>query len=83
MIVPGIISISSILLYAYLPDLLTMAISSQMVLKDDDSILLQMWTKPPIGVDYEFNFFNIMNPNEVLRGEKVGFFSVIEELETI
>lgn len=79
MIIPGIVSISSILLYAYLPDLLIMAISSQMVLKDDDSILLQMWTKPPIGVDYEFNFFNIMNPNEVLRGEKVGLVEEIQE----
>ena len=81
MIIPGIVSISSILLYAYLPDLLIMAISSQMVLKDDDSILLQMWTKPPIGVDYEFNFFNIMNPNEVLRGEKVGLAEEIQEFK--
>ena len=81
MIIPGIVSISSILLYAYLPDLLIMAISSQMVLKDDDSILLQMWTKPPIGVDYEFNFFNIMNPNEVLRGEKVGLPEEIQEFK--
>ena len=77
MIVSGIVGISSILLYTYLPDLLSTLISSQLVLKDgDDSILYQMWTKVPVAVDYQFFFYQINNPNEVLRGAKPRVSSV-------
>lgn len=69
MLISGAVGLSSLLLYAYLPDLLSNLISSQLVLKDgDESILYQMWVKTPVAVDYAYYFFQINNPSEVLRG---------------
>lgn len=71
MIIPGLVSLSSVLLYTYLPDLLSSVIGSQLVLKDgDNSLLFEMFVKTPVPVDYAFYFFHINNPAEVLRGFK-------------
>ena len=71
MIISGIVGVSSLLLYFYLPDLLVILIKSQLVLRDgDESILLQMWQKPPVAANVAYYFYHFNNPDEVLRGNK-------------
>lgn len=71
MIVSGIVGLSSVLLYTYLPDLLSSLISSQLVLKDgDNSPLFEIFVKTPVAIDYAYYFYQINNPSEVLRGFK-------------
>ena len=60
-----------ILLYFTFPSLLEIAIRSQLVIAEGNDLFKQ-WSDIPIGLlGYKYYFFEIVNPEESLRGEKV------------
>ena len=67
----GILSTSSVGLYFYFNSLVETAVRSQIVLAEGND-LWQKWIKVPIGfAHYTYTFFEVMNPDEALRGAKV------------
>ena len=66
----AILSIMCLLLYIFFNDVVEMGVRSQLKLQEGNDIYKQ-WTKVPIPVNYRYHFFEILNPNEVLQGQKM------------
>jgi hypothetical protein len=67
----GILSGLSVALYFYFNSLVETAVRSQLVLAEGNP-LWEKWIKVPIGfANYRYTFFEVMNPDEALRGAKV------------
>lgn len=67
----GTLSALFILLHFKFDSLLEVAIRGQLVIAED-SDLFKQWSNIPVGLlGYKYRFFEIENPEEVLRGEKV------------
>ena len=60
-----------LLLHLKLSSLLELAIRSQLVIEEGNDLFRQ-WSDVPIGLlGYKYYFFEIVNPDEALRGAKV------------
>jgi len=68
----GILSCLTVLLYFYFNTLVETAVRGELVLKEGNDLWKQ-WIKVPIGfAKYKYTFFEVLNPNEALRGAKVS-----------
>ena len=67
----GVLSLLSVALFFFFNSLVETAVRGQLVLAEGNEIY-EKWIKVPVGfAAYKYVFFEILNPDEALKGAKV------------